>query len=392
MEHTFIACTSNDSDVEWLQNALASLGQLVKCSDHIDEMTALVDVTEAHVVFIGLDPENIVSRCGLIESLLEVRPMLSIIAVGDGLDNQLVISSMRAGARDFITYGLRSSEVLALVRRLISKLPAISLHKRELGSVYTLYGSDASADSSLLATHLAVYLCQNPGDALLLDLALPMGCAYDYLGLQPTFNFEDALRNLRRMDISLIQSAVSQHKEKLYVLGLMHDSQALQRCSSAEVYLLLGVLRQHFKHIVINVCGQPDSEALMAMIARSDQLLWYADQSVSTCRRNLAQLEIWRERSLVPEKTGLVIDRYISSVAPDKKTLAESFGLPLAAVIPDQSVSRLRCKNAGQSMFDLMRGDSLSRSVIKLAHILTNQKGITQSSSTLIGKLKEWIG
>ena len=65
----------------------------------------------AGLVFVGLDREKVVAQCALIEGALEAKPMLAIVALGDGMDNQLVLNAMRAGARDFVAYGSRSSVV-----------------------------------------------------------------------------------------------------------------------------------------------------------------------------------------------------------------------------------------------------------------------------------------
>lgn len=127
LSQTFLAITRNGTDLEWLQGALAPLGQVVSAgSGSLDELLALVDVTCASLVFVGLDREHVVTQAALIEGALEAKPMLAIVALGDGMDNQLVLNAMRAGARDFVAYGSRSSEVAGLVRRLSKRLPQVT--------------------------------------------------------------------------------------------------------------------------------------------------------------------------------------------------------------------------------------------------------------------------
>ena len=125
LSQTFLALTRNNTDLEWLQGALAPLGQVVGAgTSSLDELLALVDVTFAGLIFVGLDRDKVVNQCALIEGALEAKPMLAIVALGDGMDNQLVLNAMRAGARDFVAYGSRSSEVAGLVRR--GALPGLS--------------------------------------------------------------------------------------------------------------------------------------------------------------------------------------------------------------------------------------------------------------------------
>ncbi|MFT7720476.1 UNVERIFIED_CONTAM: pilus assembly protein, partial [Salmonella enterica subsp. enterica serovar Enteritidis] len=89
----------------------------------------------------------VVSQCALIEGALEAKPMLAIVALGDGMDNQLVLNAMRAGARDFVAYGSRSSEVAGLVRRLSKRLPP-TVPNTELGGLTVLFSAQCNADGA----------------------------------------------------------------------------------------------------------------------------------------------------------------------------------------------------------------------------------------------------
>lgn len=100
MNQNFVALTQHPGELDWLQNSLASAGQVVPAgSASLEELLALLDVTAAGVLFISLGKSNLVSQGALVEGLVSARPMLSVVAIGDGLDNQLVLAAMRAGAR-----------------------------------------------------------------------------------------------------------------------------------------------------------------------------------------------------------------------------------------------------------------------------------------------------
>ncbi|RVU09362.1 pilus assembly protein, partial [Methylobacterium oryzihabitans] len=144
--------------------------------------------------------------CALIDGVLEAKPMLAIVALGDGMDNQLVLHAMRAGARDFVAYGSRASEVAGLVRRLGKRMPAVASNPA-LGGLTVLFGVQSSADGALLTTHLARVVQESGQQTLLLDLGLPRGDSLALLGLEASFFFGDALRHLRRLDTALIDSA-----------------------------------------------------------------------------------------------------------------------------------------------------------------------------------------
>ncbi|HEJ3752981.1 TPA: pilus assembly protein, partial [Pseudomonas aeruginosa] len=93
MNQNFVALTQHPGELDWLQNSLASAGQVVPAgSASLEELLALLDVTAAGVLFISLGKSNLVSQGALVEGLVSARPMLSVVAIGDGLDNQLVLA------------------------------------------------------------------------------------------------------------------------------------------------------------------------------------------------------------------------------------------------------------------------------------------------------------
>ncbi|MDD1975538.1 AAA family ATPase [Pseudomonas tussilaginis] len=377
LSQTFLAITRNNVDLQWLQGALAPLGQVVGAgSGSLDELLALVEVTFANLVFVGLDREHVVSQCALIEGVLEAKPMLAIVALGDGMDNQLVLNAMRAGARDFVAYGSRSSEVAGLVRRLSKRLPPVTSNP-SLGGLTVLYGAQSAADGALLTTHLARVVQNNGQQTLLLDLGLPRGDSLALLGLEASFHFGDALRHLRRLDNTLIDSAFSRESSGLRLLAYTQSDEPLERTSAAELYMLLSALRQHFQHIVVNLTGQADSEALRTFVSHCDKLIWYTDQNVLDCRRNLEVLAQWRERGMKLEHASLLVDRYLKGVAPDADALVKRFGLPLLVVLPYSPEVRLNAKNQGLTLFELAPRESLTQHLKALGERLARR---TQSN------------
>ena len=382
LSQTFLALTRNNTDLEWLQGALAPIGQVVGASTgRLDELLALVDVTFAGLVFVGLDREKVVAQCALIEGALEAKPMLAIVALGDGMDNQLVLNAMRAGARDFVAYGSRSSEVAGLVRRLSKRLPAVTPNA-QLGGLTVMYSAQCNADGALLTSHLGLVVQKSDQQTLLLDLGLPRGDSLALLGLQSAFYFGDALRHLRRLDSTLIDSAFSVAPGGLRILAYSDSDEPLEHTSAAELYMLLSALRQHFQHIVVNLTGQPDSEALRTFVSHCDKLLWYTDQNVLDCRRNLAILNLWRAKGMNLEHARMLVDRYLRGVAPDADALAKTFGLEVLATLPPADELRMNAKNQATTLFELGPREALTQGLKTLGERLAQRsQGLARPSA-----------
>ena len=389
LSQTFLAITRNSTDLEWLQGALAPLGQVVSAgAGSLDELLALVDVTFASLVFVGLDRDHVVAQSALIEGALEAKPMLAIVALGDGMDNQLVLNAMRAGARDFVAYGSRASEVAGLVRRLNKRLPPVTTNT-QLGGLTVLFGTQSNSDGALLANHMALVVQKSGQQTLLLDLGLPRGDSLALLGLESSFHFGDALRHLRRLDATLIDSAFTSAEAGLRILAYASSDEPLDSTSAAELYMLLSALRQHFQHIVVNLTGQSDSEALRTFVSHCDKLIWYTDQNVLNCRRNLAVLNQWREKGMKLDHARLLVDGYLSSVAPDAETLGKTFNLEVIAVLAANAEVRLNAKNQGVSLFELAPREKLTQSLRDLGERLAKRsEGLAKPKVTWFDRLR----
>jgi pilus assembly protein CpaE len=295
---------------------------------------------------------------------------------------------MRAGARDFVAYGSRSSEVAGLVRRLSKRLPAVTPNT-PLGGLTVLYGVQSDADGALLANHMALVVHKSGQQTLLLDLGLPHGDSLALLGLESSFHFGDALRHLRRLDATLIDSAFTSTEAGLRILAYAPADEPLERTSTAELYMLLSALRQHFQHIVVNLTGQPDSEALRTFVSHCDKLLWYTDQNVLDCRRNLAVLNQWREKGVKLDHGRLLVDRYLRNVAPDSEALGKTFGLEVIAVLAYSPELRLNAKNQGVTLFELAPREALSQSLRTLGERLAKRsEGLTKPKVTWFDRLR----
>lgn len=371
MSQTFVALVQHPGEQEWLQNSLTSCGQVVVAnSGTLEELLALLDVTGANVLFTSLNKTNLVAQSSLIEGLVSARPLLSVVAVGDGLDNQLVLAAMRAGARDFVTYGARASELSGLIRRLGGRLPSVPVSAARQGELISLVSARPDADGAFVALHLALALQrQTDHRVLLVDIGQPHGEALAILGMESAFSFADAMRNLRRLDQTLIDSAFTRHDSGLRILSLSDEPSVLERVTTAELYLLLGNLRSAFSHILINLTGVAEGELSGQLMAQANRVLWLVDQSVPSCKKGLERLRRLRERSPSLPRIELLIERYWPSVPPDSNALGKMFGLELFGVLPASPEARLRAKNIGQSLFELSPRDPLT---VKLRDLADN--------------------
>jgi Flp pilus assembly protein, ATPase CpaE len=395
-KQSFIAVTPRNEHLRWLHQALKEEGEVVVADQlSFERVLQIVDVTGAQVVFIALSEANLRQETTLIEGLVSAKTLLSVIALADQMDNALLLAAMRAGARDFITTDSRTGELVNLIHRLRERTPVASAPSAMNGRITALVSARPGCDTPMLALHLAIAM-QDPQaerHTLLLDLGVPHGDTLAFLSLTSSYSFTDAVRSLRRLDATLIDSAFARHASGLNLLPMPEEPGAVGEITSADIYVLLGTLRRYFSHIVVNLGGVPRSDFLYLLLSSADHTLVVVEQSVPSCRQNMQLVKHMLERKMPIASMSLVIDRYLPKMPPDAGSLAKGFDLPLLATLPPSGMARLRMMNSGEPLFECAPRDPYTVAVRRLAERLAG--GATQRPSrpsSGFAVFRSWLG
>lgn len=376
---------------EWLGHVLAEQGEVVSGeSQSLDRLLQLIDAIGIAAVFVQLTADKYRQEATLIEGLVAAKPLLPILVVADNFDQERLLAAMRAGARDYLTIGARSSEVIGVIKHLLPREMAGSRkgHGDSNSCITAVVSARPGNDSPMLALHLALAM-QETKPTLLLDLGVPYGDTLLYLGIDASYNFIDAVRNLHRIDATLIQTGFGNHKSGLTVLSMPETPDGNAQFASADVYVLLRALLHYFPQIVLNLGGLPPSDFLNLLLGNADRMVLLVEQSVPSCRHNLNLLKQMRDGQISLENAGIVVDRYLPHMPPDAESIAKSFGLPLMGTLPPSGMARLATMNSGESMFTLSPSEPYVQNVRRLARqLLTGQVDPAQQEKVgLLGRL-----
>lgn len=399
VQHSFVVVTGRKDHLRWLQQALKGSGEVVPVDVHsLERVLQIVDVTGASMIFIEVEVDEVERQTTLMAGLLAAKPLLSIVAMSKQMEPRLLLAVMRAGARDFIIPGGEARELAGLVRKLDNQPAPLSAAAKR-GKALALISARPDSDTVMLALHLALAMqtAAPQTKTLLLDLGVPQGDSLTYLGLTSSYSFIDAVRSLRRIDETLIETAFAKHSSGLSILAMPQDTNALQDITSADVYVLLGTLRAYFPNIVISLGGVPQSDFLHLLLGNVEEVLVVVEQSVPSCQQNMLLVHDLMSGSFPIESMRVVVDRYYDKLPPSAQEIAKGFGLPLATTLPPCGIARLNVMNSGLSMFEIAPGDGYAVNVRKLVRkLLEGTKPAADmhgaSGSRLTDRVKSWFG
>jgi len=299
-----------------------------------DPLVSRIHSLKPDVVLMNIQPDSATSALHAIELLHQEVPSAAIFAIGSLSQPQLIVSAMRAGAIEFIERPTTTTDLLEAFVRLSTSQRK---EKREggRGKVFIVANAKGGSGATTLAVNLALALQSAHGNVGLIDLA-PLGHTSLHLNVKPPFTVADAIRNLHRMDSSLLESFMIRHSGGLQLLAGTNSPAALEP-STSEFARLFDMLVNHFRYVVVDVSSRVDSttrlvgnlsEAILVVAHADVASLWSAARVVQFLGETSGR-----------ERVKLVLNRYRKIAGFEEKDAEAASGAKLFWKIPNHYFS-----------------------------------------------------
>jgi pilus assembly protein CpaE len=270
-----------------------------------DPVVRRIQGAGADVLLVDIPSENSNSALRAIELLHQELPDAPIFAIGSMQQPQVIVSAMRAGAREFIERPTTTTDLLEAFVRLTT---AQRKTRREgtRGKVFTVVNAKGGSGATTVAVNLALALQENHGNVALIDLA-QLGHAALHLNVKPLFTVSDALRNLHRLDSSLLESFMTRHADGLQLLAGANMPAPIEP-STAEFARLFDMMVNHFRYVVVDCSSRLDATTrLVCNLSEAVLLVGHTDvASLWSAARVLQYLGETGGR----ERVRLVLNRF----------------------------------------------------------------------------------
>lgn len=240
-----------------------------------DPFFSCVQAMNPDVTLIDIPSEAPAPALQAIELLHQEMPQAAVFAVGSMSQPQLIVSAMRMGAKEFIERPTTTTDLLEAFVRLSTTQRKV---KREgpRGKVFTVVNAKGGSGATTVAVNLALALQAAHGNVALVDLA-PLGHAALHLNLKAPFTVADAIRNLHRMDSSLLDSFMTRHSGGMQLLAGAITPAATEP-STAEYARLFDMLASHFRYVVVDASSRVDAATrLVGNLSEKVLLVAHAD-------------------------------------------------------------------------------------------------------------------
>src|SRR6266852_6297158 len=296
-----------------------------------DPVTRRVQAANPDVLLIDIPGDNPLVAMRAIELPHQELPDSAVFAIGNLHQPQVIVSAMRCGAREFIERPTTTTDLLEAFVRLTTAQR--KMHREGTrGKVFTVVNAKGGSGATTVAVNLALALQSAHGQTALIDLA-PLGHTSLHLNLKPLFTVADAIRNLHRLDSSLLESFMTRHNGGLQLLAGANAPAAVEP-STAEFARLFDMLVNHYRYVVVDASTRLDGTTrLVSNLSETVLLVAHADVASLW---SAARVQQYLGETGGRERVWLVLNRFRKIPGFSESDAEAAAGIKLLWKIPNQ--------------------------------------------------------
>ncbi len=330
-----------------------------------DPVARRVRSANPDVTLIDIPSDNPTLALRAIELLHQEMADAAIFAVGTLDQPQVIVNAMRAGAREFLQRPTTTSDVLeAFVR--VSTAQRRARAEGVRGKVFCVLNAKGGNGATTVAVNLALALQSAHGHTALVDVA-PLGHAALHMNLKPVFNVADAIRNVDRLDASLLESFMTRHSGGLQLLAGTNMPAAIDP-ATAEFVKLFDMLVTHYRYVVVDASARFDSASrLIANLCETVLLVACTDVASLW---SAARVQQYLGETGGRERVRLVLNRFRKVAGFSEADAEAAVGAKLLWRVPNQYFAISTAIDRGTPVMD-QRSSEMARCFAGLAQELT---------------------
>ncbi|QRF56951.1 histidine kinase [Variovorax paradoxus] len=400
---TYLFASNDGARITWLTDALSRLGSVVTLSLDAKSIDERITLLGPAAVFIDFSPDQGTEAAGQLHQRLKRDwSTLPVLATGNSVEPAGMLAALRAGVDDFIDMAAPPADAVHTLQALLDRRGNLQTGTR--GKTLALLGARAGLGVTTLASNLALALsdqlehgqatpqARNPRHGVaLLDLGLPARDGLLYLDTQSGFSFVDGVRNLRRLDQTLLHTALAHHASGVAVLPLPANLAQIREISHADSVALIKRLGDFFDFQIADLGGFSTIDFVAQTVRETHRAWVVCDQSIGGIVSTASMLKELYTRGVEAERLALVVNKFDSHVNLAAKDIADRLELPLHHVLPARSAQLMSAASRGEMLVRTARGDPYSQAVAGLARglhqELTAATGQAPAKSPLWGAL-----
>ena len=344
--------------------------QLLAGGDDLDQLYGEIVRLRpmAAIVALGSNSEQAIK---FIQKLAAESPNTAIVSAAHDPSPDLLLQSLRAGAREFLQLPIRAEELRTVLDRIVEFCAGQVEAPKKKGRMISVFSSKGGCGTSFIATNLAA---ATGARTVLVDLNLQAGDLPLFLGVDPKYSFADMAENRDRLDDTLINSFVTPFSSNLSLLAAPREADSADEIEPEHVFEVLQRLRESYDYVVLDPQHTFDSITLAAL-DQSDDILLVLSLDIPAIRSTQRALEIFDRLGYPRKKVRIIVNRWSKQIDIDLRQVEKFLGEPALGFVSSDYQTAVTSINLGQPLVRSEPNSKIAQEITRIARSLAISAG-----------------
>jgi len=327
---------------------------------------SLVRHVKPSIVILNLYPEA-ERALNIAKKVMQNFPDLVLFVTAGEATSEIILQSMRAGAREFLTQPIRKDEIISAVDKIINTGKENPASKLSESKVISTFGTKGGVGTTMIATNVAASLsAHTKKEVVIVDLNLQFGTAALLLNIKPKYTILDVVQYLDQIDVSLLKKMLPKGSSGVSFLANPFRIEDVESITPGHIERILLLLRTLFDYIIVDTHSMLDDITIRAL-DESDHVLMISTSDVPSIFHAKRCLELFQRMDYDREKLLLVVNRYNGLEDMNPAAIEKLLDYPIFWRLPNHDYQGiLTSVNKGIPISQMLPGARLSQSLHKM--------------------------
>jgi pilus assembly protein CpaE len=382
----------NDATRDSLKAVLLGLDSVwleAECSRY-EFFADVVEQTKPDIGLVAMDsdPEKATQ---LIAEVVASAPQCTLFVTSSSTDGRLILESMRAGAKEFLTEPVKEEDLVSAIKRVNRHGGSEKSAAVQGCRVIAVAGATGGVGSSSVAVNLACALASDRDhQVVLVDLDVALGDCDVFLDTIPEYTLADVAQNVSRLDLTLLKKSLTKHSSHVHLLPRPVQLEDARLITPDSLQRVVGLLKTSFTHIVIDL-SKSFGELDMQAIYLADDILMITQLDLP-CLRNVVRLMMtFDSDDALRNKVRIVVNRVGQDTQISFKKAQETIGREIYWQIPNDYRVMVEVRNNGVPLVQHAPKAGITNSIMQLADALCGKSREDGESGDKDSKSRRWL-
>jgi pilus assembly protein CpaE len=337
------------------------------------------DVEQLHEEVVRLKPSAAIINLGanaeqairLIERLNGECPGTAVISAARETSADLILQSLRAGAREFLRLPIDVDELRMVLDRVGDLCAQQTEAAKKIGRMTAVFASKGGCGTSFIATNIAASLNMQ---TVLVDLNLEAGDLPLFLGLDPKRSIADMVSHRGVLDSNLIAAYVAPYSPNLHLLAAPKEVDPIEKIKPEYVFEVLQKLRESYDHVVLDPQHTFDAITLAAL-DQSDKIVLVTSLDIPAIRSAKRALQVFDRVGYPRTKVSILVNRWSKQIDLDLREVEKFLGVPVMGSLLSDYQTVVKSINMGNPLVVSNSSSKIAQEIKRVAQALA--AGIT---------------